>query len=569
MSKSGTWWPTSPRSRAARSSAVDLGESLIVWVLPLLGAVAAALCVDAQAEQSCLRCHASRQQGFSAAHAALARDCTRCHAGDPTATSVTAAHRRLVAFPGDMDSAAQACGGCHGDKVTAVTHSLMNTGAGMVATARAALGEATDLPGHNDLAHLTHNPADSLLRKLCASCHLGQKRTAHRDDATRDRGGGCLACHVDLYPAGAHPSLSARVSDARCFGCHARSGRISLSYTGLGETGAAHANARSLRLEDGRAVEALPDDVHHAAGMGCTDCHTEVGVMGIGQRARHDAAGVDIACDDCHANRSPRLDPARWPTQYSALLARVPFPVTRRTRFLVTGRNGTPLWNIEVRVDGAWLYPKQGGAPLQIPPFTRASHPLGEQHRRLSCSACHSRWAPQCYSCHLSYDPNGEQWDHAAGAVTRGAWRERHGEVRNVLPPLGVDSADRIVPVVPGMIMTVRHPAWPKPCFVRRFAPLSPHTTGVARSCKSCHRSPMALGLGSGRLAKAGTGWRFTPAERRLADGLPADAWTRLGARQVQGSQETARPLSTAEMWRILGASLDGRETSGRLGRLH
>jgi hypothetical protein len=538
----------------------NAGNSPIWRLLFFLSALCAPL-ASAQAVQACLRCHASLDRGFSAAHASFARNCTLCHAGDARATTARKAHRGLIAFPGDMLSAPRVCGDCHADKVDAVSHSLMQTGAGMVSTTRAVFGEPTHRPGHDDLGHLTHSPADTLLRKLCASCHLGQKKTAHRLDAILDRGGGCLACHVNHYPHQAHPALTARVSDARCFGCHSRSGRISLNYAGLAETASSTADDRILHLEDGRAVERRPDDIHHAAGMGCTDCHTEVGVMGIGQRATHKSAAVDIACRDCHDNRAPRLNPARWPARYRALLAKVPFPVTGGTRFLVTTRHSTPLWNIQVRADGNWLYPKQGGAPLHIPPYTAASHPTTQAHRRLSCSACHSQWAPQCYGCHLSYTAKEGQWDHAEAAVTPGAWHERRSGVRSTLPPLGVDQAGDIVPVVPGMILTIAHPGWTKPRFVRRFAEISPHTTGRARSCESCHRSPTALGLGSGRLLQTGNGWRFGPAERRLADGLPADAWTRLDATKGMEKTGTVQPFSATEMRRILGVRLDRRKT--------
>ncbi|MGA7951116.1 MAG: hypothetical protein WCA45_13280, partial [Thiobacillaceae bacterium] len=227
----------------------------------------------AQKDTGCVRCHIAQEKGFSASHVSFAHDCAFCHAGNASAVTEADAHHGMIAFPGDMDSAAQVCGGCHADKVDGVTHSLMHTGAGMVATTREAFGERIDRPGHNDLMHLTHSPADSLLRKQCASCHLGQKKTVHRLNATRDRGGGCLACHINEQSSHAHPALTARVNDARCFGCHSRSGRISLSYAGLAETD--RAAAGTSQLEDGRRVEFLPADVHHAAGMGCIDCHTE------------------------------------------------------------------------------------------------------------------------------------------------------------------------------------------------------------------------------------------------------------------------------------------------------
>ena len=367
----------------------------------LLFCAATTLFASAQAAQSCLNCHASLQQGFATPHAALAQNCTQCHAGDGAANSAAAAHRGLIAFPGDMDSAGRACGGCHADKVKAVTQGLMHTGAGMVATTRSAFGELTDRPGRNDLAHLTHSPADSLLRKLCASCHLGQKNppTASIRRMT------AVAAVSPATSTTIRPTPIRRsprsVSDARCFGCHSHSGRICTELRRPRRNGRAEANHPLRHLEDGRAVEQHVDDVHHAAGMSCSDCHTEADIMGVGEHAAHKSAAVDIACEDCHANGLARLDAAHWPMQYRALLAKVPYPVGASTRFLVTARRGTPLWNIEVSSDGVWLYRKQGRAPLPIPPMIGTSHPFANEHHRVSCAACHSQWAAQCYGCHL------------------------------------------------------------------------------------------------------------------------------------------------------------------------
>jgi hypothetical protein len=139
------------------------------FLLQPLILLACLLAVPQAADAGCLDCHQGMQQGFNAAHAAFAENCVQCHAGDAGAAAETTAHRGLIAFPGDMDSAQQVCGDCHGDKVDGVTHSLMHAGTGMVSTTRREFGEPADRPGHNDLQHLTHSPADSLLRKLCAS----------------------------------------------------------------------------------------------------------------------------------------------------------------------------------------------------------------------------------------------------------------------------------------------------------------------------------------------------------------------------------------------------------------
>jgi hypothetical protein len=152
-----------------------------------------------------------------------------------------------------------------------------------------------------------------MLRKQCASCHIGQTKTEHTHDVMWDRGGGCLACHVAEYPENAHPALTASVSDARCFGCHARSGRISLNYTGLAEV-----DTSTLKLPDGRPIERRPADVHYQAGMSCIDCHTSVGLMGSAGDALHQRQTVDISCADCHDNPSPNLTTEKNGMEYDA-----------------------------------------------------------------------------------------------------------------------------------------------------------------------------------------------------------------------------------------------------------
>lgn len=435
------------------------------------------------------------------------------------------------------------------------------------------LGEPEVHDGVADLSHLGATPADSLLRKECASCHLGQPKQGHGLDATLDRGGGCLACHIGQHPAGAHPALTAAMGDGRCFGCHSRSGRVSLNYVGLAETlpatPAAAPRAQPLQLADGRPVVRKPEDIHHAAGLTCIDCHTEVEVMSVGAEATSKSAGVDIGCADCHVAGGLRTSVDRWPAPYAALLRKVPFAVDHSTRFAVTARHGTPLWNVELRPDDAWINPKAGGKPLRIPQYTSAGHALANEHRRLTCSSCHSQWAPQCYGCHLSFAPQGAQWDFAAGRETAGEWRERRWDTRAELPTLGVDRNDRIVPVVPGMVMTVRHPTWAGERFVRRFAALEPHTTGPGRSCGSCHASSLALGLGSGTLRRSERGWKFVAEKAPLRDGLPPDAWTQLNRSTAVRDDDAVRPFSGVELQRILNAPLDigGQKPRRETGR--
>ncbi len=509
--------------------------------------------------QGCIACHEPARKGFTDAHRFGEILCTPCHDGRPDAGTKEDAHSGLIAFPGNLSNADRTCGRCHADHVKAVQVSPMATGAGIVASTRELFTEPPGTGQTATLSGLGFSPADVLLRKLCASCHLHQDKSSHSLDPTTDRGGGCLACHINDYPKGAHPALSVRVSDARCFGCHSRSSRISLNYAGIAEVeppASQRPDPSTLgRLDDGRLVEFLPPDIHHRAGMSCIDCHTSRGVMGMERPERGADPGPDILCIDCHENRSARLELDTWPEKLEGQIKRIPFALLQDQKFLTTKRRGTPLWHIEIRATEKWLHRKQDPGRLPIPPLTRPSHPYTAEHGRLSCSACHSAWAPQCYGCHTTYDSNGNQWDHLAKKTTAGKWTEERWNVFNGPPPLGVTPNNRIVPVVPGMIMTLAHPGLETTIFRRRFAPIAPHTTGSARSCDSCHRSSLALGLGRGRLQKTDGRWTFIPALTRLGDGLPADAWTSLKGRLETGSpSDGARPFNTDELYRILDA---------------
>jgi hypothetical protein len=432
----------------------------------------------------------------------------------------------------------------------------MHSGNGIVDVTRRLIdGDA----GPNDTVNfqsLGHGIADSMLRKLCASCHLGQSKAEHELDVMRDRGGGCLACHVDDYPEDAHPALTTSVSDGRCFGCHSRSGRISLSYTGLAEVDTPEQSA-GLRLPDGRRVEQIAADVHYRAGMACIDCHTSVGLMGAAVDGSHQRDAVDIECSDCHDNRRQRIDLPAWPAELASMVRHIPFSFNEYTPFLATRKNNTPLWHIELRADGAWLHTKNTGLRLKIPEPDPANHPNDGNHDRLTCATCHSQWAPQCFGCHMEYDAGGSQWDHVEKSVTAGRWHEQRSHVRNEPGTLGINSDGRIELFVPGMIMTVAHPDWDEDKFLRVFAPLSPHTTGASRSCASCHRSGVALGLGDGEFIERDGEVYFRPANDPLQDGLPRDAWTNL-QRSLGGDTPVSgqRPLSDDEMKAVLEAPL-------------
>ena len=536
---------------------ITLTSCLLVLLALPVGAHADALPATGN---NCVQCHVAEQSGFNVAHSFGANDCVACHDGNAAGQTEQTAHTGLIAFPGNLTNAVRACGVCHAERVDGVTNNLMHTGHGIVVTTRNALDDETGADVAANLQSLGHGVADSLLRKQCASCHLGQPKTKHAIDVTLDRGGGCLACHINDYPQSGHPALTTRVDDGRCFGCHSRSGRISLSYAGLAEADVAATTAPNsiLKLADGRTVQRLPADVHYRAGMSCVDCHTSAGLMGAAGAAGHQRQAGDISCSDCHDNKTAQVTFAGWPSLLGSMKKHVPFAAGDKTRFLTTAERRTPLWHIEVRNDDdALLHSKITNRQLRIPPLDKKTPGHDVQHQRLTCAACHSQWAPQCFGCHMEYEASGEQWDHIDRKPTAGRWSDKRWHVDNALPALGVNERGEIEAFVPGMIMTISHPAYDASKFVRQFAPLSPHTTGPARSCESCHRSSRALGLGDGQLSFDIGDLRFSPANELLQDGLPADAWSDIGnslggRTPVQGQ----RPLNESEMKKILEVDL-------------
>ena len=533
------------------------------WIKPALWAGFFFFVGAGLTEAACVDCHETHLPAAGDPHAFLNTQCQACHLGDAEAEDTDQAHAGMVAHPGWLDNAEATCGSCHIEETRHVVQGLMHSGQGMVNVTRFTLGEQ-DRPDQGDgrLDSLGDSVADSILRKHCASCHLGQpQHQMTTEHPLGSRGGGCLACHAPHVSERdqSHPALSATVSDQSCAGCHSRSGRIALNYAGLAEVDA-HVLEQNhphplYHLPDGRLVEMIAEDVHHAAGLGCIDCHTTRDVMGPTGHFSHGSKAVDIQCTDCHNNQNARITEAEWPSDLRAQIARLPFERDDERQFLVTERRGTPLWHIEVQADGSkLLHRKVEGGSLPIPPLTQASHPDDGHHDRLTCSTCHTQWAPQCHGCHMDYDPDQVQFDHVAREFTPGSWSDERWDVYNDAPPLGVNSRDEIVTFVPGMIRTIDHPDWDETQFRRFFAPLNPHTIGPARSCEDCHRSSTAMGLGRGELVHDNGKWSFVPDKAPLQDGLPADAFVDLQGNAGETPRHGARGLTPEEIRRMLNA---------------
>jgi hypothetical protein len=541
-------------------------------------------------KESCLLCH-NQVHGFTDAHKPEAIGCFSCHGGNPFATRKAEAHKNMIRIPGNLATARQSCGttGCHTDISERIQSGLMTSLSGMISVDRFVFGEQDNPDRLTHVHQLAHSAADEHLKNLCVRCHLGNPKENYGPVNEKSRGGGCLACHLnyenpaknalekhqqqktDTSYLNLHPAISLQVNNQHCFGCHSRSGRISTNYEGWHETvlePEQMPDSSNYRLvEDTRVFKKEPDDIHHKLGMDCIDCHHSYELMGDGKKYAHEEEQQDVQCKDCHFNGKPFTTQAKDLDYESAVIAALRFGNITGKQFLTTHKHHHALINTFVSGDSAFLITKNSKklfylkAPAQVCSRNQA-------HQNLACSSCHSSWAPSCIGCHNTYDRNEPGYDMIKNREKKGSWVEYTGRFDAKLPALGIRTTSQgkeIIPVVPGMILTIDRASYTKKAhdsllFRRLFAPAAPHTTATkGRSCKSCHNNPVALGYGEGSLQyliKNGKGkWTFEPLfDSNPHDGLPEDAWTgflqsRTG---MVSTRKNVKPFSIEEQKRML-----------------
>lgn len=504
--------------------------------------------------EGCLACHAA-MRGVGPAHAAIG--CSPCHLGDPEARGATEAHSGMEVIAGDLATVGRSCGqaACHPVEAARVLGSLMAGAPGILAVDRFAFGERKTPDGEDrdDLraqgASAT-TPAEAHARQLCASCHLGAKKEQRGDLGELGRGGGCTACHLapphERSDAGGalHPEVSAVIPERRCTGCHARSGRIALSFHGVVELEPDDRRVTG-KLRDGRSTGRAPPDVHAKAGMTCLDCHTEREVMGDGTSHRHVHEALDVGCADCHGE--PTVAPRDEDREAVAERLRVSW-AKRGLPPISSGpplhtRAGTPLWRTDAEARTLTLV--ETGARRSLPLASPKPYHTMPGHERLSCQACHSAWAPRCRSCHTRLDPAGTAVDHLSGKTVTGSWVERAGQNDFGPPLLALGPRGRIEPFVEGMTLRIEGAA-PQPIDRTLFAPLDPHTTSKARTCASCHAPPQIEDV----YPLAG---EVTRTEARLLSASERDRIVRVG--RCVGCHDTYEDV----IWRDFAASVARR----------
>ncbi|SEQ53859.1 hypothetical protein SAMN05421824_1927 [Hyunsoonleella jejuensis] len=556
--------------------------------------------------ESCLECH-QNTKGYSKYHNPEFIGCASCHLGNKASFDKTSAHKGMVLVPGNLLDAKETCGKCHPNELHKIKKSLMTTNSGIVAVNKFIFGEADSLNYHYHIKDLQYSAADKHLRDLCANCHLGAQKTSYGEINQLSRGGGCNACHLN-YSNDAkkdlkqylvsnktelpqfHPSTDIFVNDTHCFGCHSRSSRISTNYLGLQETLLEEDEVINRSdysvLEDKRVYKHLEEDVHHAKGLLCIDCHSSHEVMGNGLSYAHEEEAVTLQCSDCHFKEKPNTIPYDSLDRESMLVFLHRDYTHTDKQIIAVEKDGHPLVNTFVDSTGnAFLIGKNDNNLHKLKPQSDVCS-RDYAHKNVSCSACHSSWTSRCIGCHNQFDskePNG--YDLLEKKYVKGAWKEYVAEFSSSQPALGVrvyKEKNVIEPAIPGMILTIDKGSYVgKPdsdvSFHRLYAPNSPHTTTkTVRDCKSCHANSATLGYGNGTLVyKISNGkgtWVFTP-EYALNpnDNLPEDAWVpflkNVDKNVVNSTRENFRPFTVEEQKKILliGACLQCHKDNSKV----
>ena len=442
-------------------------------------------CSPSVSENSCRSCHQ-----MTISHKA---SCVDCHLGNATVSKKESAHSGLISIPGNLSNVEATCGKCHLSETHRISKSIMTTNSGMIAVNRWVFGESR-LKDNNLNLHTLQtekSPADSYFSQQCASCHLGadKKKGEHTG---YEKGGGCLACHLELSNKETHPILVKTPKDESCFNCHSRSSRISLNYNGLVEMDENDTSIPARILYDGRRVKQIQEDIHKTKGLTCVTCHKSLDVMGDGNEHLHKEDSVYVKCESCHNSISDK------------------------------------------------------------------NHKTN--HERVSCTACHSAWAPNCFGCHISYDSTKEGYNHLTQKTEKGRWIEEAGEMFIKPSALGVTKDNKIRPFIPGMKLTIDKSGFTgkkdKLITKNLFAPSFSHTiTKQGRSCQSCHNSSYTLGFGEGKIIFDKNSFRFISDYKKI-NRLPEDAWiipqTEYNNKEELSVRTGARSLNSIEQQKIL-----------------
>ncbi|MCX7876601.1 MAG: hypothetical protein N2321_10605 [Melioribacteraceae bacterium] len=530
-------------------------------------------------KESCLSCH-SEIQGIEESHSPNKIGCYSCHLGNPNAIEKNEAHANMILIPGNLNDIEFTCGSsnCHPQMISRMKNNIMNTMNGVVTVDKWVFGEATSPTFKNSIHEIKFSPAEKHLRNLCASCHLSNIKSELGPINELSRGGGCLACHLN-YSNNAlfelknsskqltkfHPNIDIKINNSHCFGCHSRSGRISLSYDGWHETLYKPEDVKSKIgfrvLDDGRVVKQIQKDIHSEKGLLCVDCHNSYEIMGDGNYYLHKEEQLQIQCIDCHLIDNPKTKKINEFDFESKKIAELNNTNDNSRNYLLT-KNEIPYTNVFYEKGKTFLIKKNNKEKVEIkkPSFVCTE---GKAHKDLSCNTCHNSWTPQCIGCHTEYDENSTMFDLLDNKEADGEWLEHPKDLLAETTTLAVRQSPNkreIIEVMPGMILTIKKSKNESPIFKRLFAPAFSHTIRKeAKSCQECHLNPVVLGYGRGKLEYKITNGKgsfiFTPNyPNSKIDNLPEDAWIGFLKEKKYNvaTRENIRTFSVDEQKRIL-----------------
>jgi len=550
-------------------------------------------------KESCLSCH-KNTSGYSSYHNPELIGCASCHLGNIVSNDKDESHKGMILIPGNLSDANKTCGKCHPNELAKIENSLMTTNSGLIAVDKYVFGEADSPNKQYHIKLIKNSASDKHLRDLCANCHLGAEKKEFGAITQISRGGGCNACHLNYSEEAKkdletylssnkkvlpkfHPATNIFVKNEHCFGCHSRSSRISTNYEGWQETLLEQEDIKGKKgfktFEDKRIYAQKEEDVHHAKGLLCIDCHSSHEVMGDGKKYTHEEQAVKLQCSDCHFKEKPKTIP------YSKLDAESLLVFLHRDykhtdkQIIAVEKDNHPLVNTYVETTGkAYLIGKGDNKLHELKPQSEICS-RDNAHKNVSCSTCHSSWTSRCIGCHNQFDKNEPRaFDLLDKKYGKGQWKEYVSEFSSSLPAMGVRSTKdgkHIEPAVPGMILTIDKGSYSGKkigedvSFHRLYAPNSPHTTTKkVRDCKSCHANSASLGYGNGELKyviQKGKGkWYFNPEyDLNINDNLPEDAWipflkpVKKGV--VNSTRTDFRPFTVKEQQQLLlvGACLE------------
>lgn len=442
-------------------------------------------------------------------------------------------------------------------------------------------------PGGDPQDFATHFAA--VPGQACARCHLWSRGKGYRGAVDKDgtyRADGCVACHMVYSDEGrsesgdtsidhdeqGHPevhTITKAVPTSQCLHCHHRGARIGLSFTGRAQmpprlpSGPGVPGTTDVRFNENYHLadtEANPPDIHHERGLACIDCHVQASIMGDGNIFGHMDQATRIECRTCHG----------MPDAEGAFI----------------DNDGNPLWNADLSGPEPVLNSKINQSAHTVPQVLgivdetsqaynlRAAVAMDANHLKadggLECYACHAAWVPNCFGCHFERDETAMGQNLVTGLWETGKVTTNN-KVFEVMRPffLGPNKEGRVAPYIVGCepiadvtapdgskILDFKMPETVNSKSGLALQPVQPHTVrsvGEVRQCVECHRSPPALGLGTGNYAVA-----RKHAYAAASDGIRVfDRWTNPSSPTPLGTVPIADPQGMAVIPNIIEGTAD------------